>query len=217
MKQTYIFGIFLAAVSLVLFAWSLAAERGRTERDSRTGNMTAVELKSAQPITPIQKQSVAETSGKDTPTVNPSLSPSQTSVSYVLEWQVLSSGGGRQTSASYEMNSTVGQTAAGQSSSASYQMNAGFQQDFFGGGGGGCCASLSLDGKTGNVDGDPGKGVDISDLSALIDYLYITFTPPVCLQSANIDGDSGGGVDIADLSGLIDFLYISFTPPAACQ
>jgi len=29
-----------------------------------------------------------------------------------------------------------------------------------------------------NVDGDIDDGVDISDLSALIDYLYISFTVP---------------------------------------
>jgi hypothetical protein len=75
----------------------------------------------------------------------------------------------------------------------------------------GCCVGL-----TGNVDGDPLEGVDISDLSALIDFLYISFTPPTCLAEANTDGDLAGGVDISDLSTLIDFLYISFTPPAAC-
>lgn len=79
-----------------------------------------------------------------------------------------------------------------------------------------CCIALSLDGRSGNVDGDPGKGVDISDLSALIDFLYISFTPPPCMLSANIDGDVLFGVDISDLSALIDFLYISFTPPALC-
>ncbi len=79
-----------------------------------------------------------------------------------------------------------------------------------------CCITNSIDGRTGNVDADPAKGVDIADLSALIDFLYISFTPPPCMQSANIDGDIGGGIDIADLSGLIDYLYISFTPPALC-
>jgi hypothetical protein len=82
---------------------------------------------------------------------------------------------------------------------------------------GSCCKALSGDGRAGNVDGDPGKGVDISDLSALIDFLYISFTPPPCMLSANIDGDAGDGVDISDLSALIDFLYISFTPPALCH
>lgn len=74
-----------------------------------------------------------------------------------------------------------------------------------------CCV-----GATGNVDCDPGNGSDISDLSALIDNLYISFTPLCCPKSANVDGDIGGGVDISDLSALIDYLYISFTPPSSC-
>ncbi len=74
----------------------------------------------------------------------------------------------------------------------------------------GCCQSLS-----GNVDCDPGNGTDISDLAALIDYLYISFNPPCCRASANVDGLAG--IDISDLTALIDYLYISFTPPSACQ
>ena len=75
-----------------------------------------------------------------------------------------------------------------------------------------CCFGL-----TGNVDCDALDGVDISDLSRLIDYLYISFSPLCCTQEANVDGDLLGGIDISDLSALIDFLYISFTPPAACM
>ena len=71
-----------------------------------------------------------------------------------------------------------------------------------------CCT-----GRTGNVDCD--GGTDISDLSTLIDYLYITFAPLCCTGEANTDGQPG--IDIADLSVLIDFLYINFTPPATCQ
>lgn len=75
-----------------------------------------------------------------------------------------------------------------------------------------CCVGL-----TGNVDCDPGHGTDIADLSALIDYLYITFSPLCCPKAGNVDGDNGGEIDIADLSALIDYLYISFTSPAGCQ
>jgi hypothetical protein len=75
-----------------------------------------------------------------------------------------------------------------------------------------CCSGL-----TGNVDCDPGDGVDISDLSAMIDHLYISFTPLCCKAEANVDGSVDGNIDISDLSALIDYLYISFTPPAACQ
>jgi PKD repeat protein len=72
-----------------------------------------------------------------------------------------------------------------------------------------CCVAL-----TGNVDCDPADGADISDLTTLIDNLYITFTPLCCQAEANVDGQPG--IDISDLSALIDYLYISFTPPAAC-
>jgi streptogramin lyase len=73
-----------------------------------------------------------------------------------------------------------------------------------------CCVGL-----TGNIDCDPGNGVDIADLTALIDYLYVTFTPLCCTGEANCDGQPG--IDIADLTALIDYLYISFIPVAPCQ
>jgi hypothetical protein len=72
-----------------------------------------------------------------------------------------------------------------------------------------CCIGIS-----GNVDCDLANGVDISDLSALIDNLYISFTPLCCPKEANTDGQPG--TDIADLSALIDYLYISFTPVSNC-
>jgi DNA-binding beta-propeller fold protein YncE len=75
-----------------------------------------------------------------------------------------------------------------------------------------CCA-----GRAGNVDCDPNNGVDISDLSALIDNLYISLAPLCCKAEANIDGSPDGNADISDLSGLIDYLYINFTLPKACQ
>lgn len=82
-----------------------------------------------------------------------------------------------------------------------------------------CCnpvLRICCQGSTGNVDCDPAGGVDISDIGALIDNLYLTFTPLSCHGAANIDGDPGRTVDISDLSALIDYLYITFTPPAAC-
>jgi len=74
-----------------------------------------------------------------------------------------------------------------------------------------CCI-----GNTGNIDGDPYEVVDIGDLTALIDYLFISSTEPVCLSEANTDGDQTGTVDLGDVTALIDYLFISFTPPAEC-
>ena len=74
-----------------------------------------------------------------------------------------------------------------------------------------CCIGL-----TGNVDDSPEEAPDLGDLTALIDYLFISFTPPVCMEEANTDGSVDGIVDLGDLTGLIDYLFISFTLPAAC-
>lgn len=73
-----------------------------------------------------------------------------------------------------------------------------------------CCL-----GTTGNVDCDPTNNVDIADLSALVDNLYVSLNPLCCPTAANIDGQPG--IDISDLSALVDFLYVSFHAPAPCQ
>jgi hypothetical protein len=72
-----------------------------------------------------------------------------------------------------------------------------------------CCI-----GSSGNIDCDPDGGTDISDLSALIDGLYISLTEMCCDQANDVDKD--GNVDISDLSALIDRLYISFAPLQLC-
>ena len=68
----------------------------------------------------------------------------------------------------------------------------------------------------GNVDCSADNRVDISDLTALIDNLYISFIPLCCEMQANIDGSTDGKADIADLTALIDNLYITFTPLIPC-
>jgi hypothetical protein len=75
-----------------------------------------------------------------------------------------------------------------------------------------CCQ-----GQTGNADCDALDAIDIADISAMIDYLYISFTPLCCVTAANTDGSIDGKVDISDLTALIDFEYITFTPLAPCQ
>ena len=73
-----------------------------------------------------------------------------------------------------------------------------------------CCV-----GNTGNVDCDPLDQVDISDLTRLVDYLYVSFEPLCCTPEANTDGQPG--IDISDLSWLVDYLYVSFAPLSQCQ
>lgn len=73
-----------------------------------------------------------------------------------------------------------------------------------------CCL-----GTVGNVDCDPGGLVDISDLTRLIDYALLSFSPVCCPAEGNIDGFDR--IDIADITRLIDHLYISLGPLPDCQ
>jgi hypothetical protein len=75
-----------------------------------------------------------------------------------------------------------------------------------------CCVGF-----TGNVDGSPDDLPDIGDLTALVNYLFITNDPLACYEEGNIDGDPDGVVDLADLMSLIDHLFISTYPTAYCQ
>jgi hypothetical protein len=74
-----------------------------------------------------------------------------------------------------------------------------------------CCVGM-----TGNVDGDAADMVDISDITQLIDYLWITNQPLPCPAEANMDGDAQGLIDVADITYLIDYLWITNTPLAPC-
>jgi hypothetical protein len=67
-------------------------------------------------------------------------------------------------------------------------------------------------GVTGNVDCDPHELIDISDLTRLIDYLYVSRAPICCFSEGNVDGDPYGNVDVADLTALIQILFSERTP-----
>lgn len=74
----------------------------------------------------------------------------------------------------------------------------------------GCCVCQ----KVGNVDCDLQGLVDVTDLTVLIDNLFISPALPCCDTQADIDGEPS--IDIADISALIDNLYITFTPLREC-
>jgi hypothetical protein len=58
---------------------------------------------------------------------------------------------------------------------------------------------------TGNIDCDSDNRVDISDLTRLIDFLYVSYLPLCCTSEANVDGLDG--IDAADITALIQNLY----------
>ncbi|UCC43526.1 MAG: S8 family peptidase [Candidatus Zixiibacteriota bacterium] len=70
----------------------------------------------------------------------------------------------------------------------------------------------------GNIDGSFDYEVDMGDLTALIDYLFISMEPLEAYGEADVaplDGPDGV-VDIADVTALIDHLFITYTPLPSC-
>ncbi|MEW6051046.1 MAG: hypothetical protein AB1644_08315 [Candidatus Zixiibacteriota bacterium] len=64
-----------------------------------------------------------------------------------------------------------------------------------------CCT-----GTRGNTDGDFQDIVDISDLTAIVEFLFQGQSLSYCPDENNVDGV--GSVDISDLQQLVDFLFV---------
>ena len=73
-----------------------------------------------------------------------------------------------------------------------------------------CCCN----GMKGNIDCSEIDEPDISDITLLIDYLYLAHSILCCPEEAYINSDEY--IDISDISLLIDYLYLSHTPLPQC-
>lgn len=74
----------------------------------------------------------------------------------------------------------------------------------------GCCCIGGL----GNVNYDTDDAVDIADIQALIDNLFLSLTPVACPEEADLNYDLG--LDITDLQVLIDNQFLTLTPLGTC-
>jgi hypothetical protein len=74
---------------------------------------------------------------------------------------------------------------------------------------GSCCSGF-----TGNVDCDGLDGVDIGDLTMLVDHLFISFPVLCCEDEADVTSDFS--VDIGDLTVLVDHLFLTFVSLPSC-
>ncbi len=63
-------------------------------------------------------------------------------------------------------------------------------------------------------DVDQSGGVDITDISVLIDNQFLTLTPLLCEDEGDVD--FSGAVDITDVSVLIDNQFLTLTPLPPC-
>jgi len=74
-----------------------------------------------------------------------------------------------------------------------------------------CCHGIR-----GNVNCDSGDGIDIADLTRLIDYMFGSNAPLCCFDEADVNG-VGSTIDIADLTYLVSYMFKSGTAPGACS
>ncbi|MCB2229657.1 hypothetical protein KQH82_03005 [bacterium] len=126
-----------------------------------------------------------------------------------INWQVIASGGGLAASTNFLLDGTVGQTVVGAAESPSFRLNQGYWQNFV-------SVEYCCQGTTGNVNGDPGGNVDLSDLIFFVNYLFLGGGAPACSASANVNGDAGCSVDLSDLIYLVNFLFLGGPSPAVC-
>ncbi len=70
-----------------------------------------------------------------------------------------------------------------------------------------CCCTLR-----GNVDGD--GGINIVDLTYMVEHLFANGDPPPCPEEGNADGVVG--VNVADLTYLVEYLLQNGDPPPPC-
>lgn len=76
----------------------------------------------------------------------------------------------------------------------------------------GCCV-----GSTGNVNVDAADVVNLSDVTVLVNHLFVTFDPLVCKSEANVSGDLSCQINLTDLMVLINHLFVTFEPLPACS
>ena len=80
-----------------------------------------------------------------------------------------------------------------------------------------CCCGAFTGGQTGNTDCSPDGKCNLTDVSALIDHVYLSRNPLCCQTDGNVSGDLDGIVNLQDITALIDHIYLSKNPTANCQ
>lgn len=70
-------------------------------------------------------------------------------------------------------------------------------------------------GRTGDVSMD---GVEnLTDLTMLINALFVTFVQVPCTAEANMNGDAACALTLTDLTALVNSLFVTFQPTAPCN
>jgi hypothetical protein len=78
-----------------------------------------------------------------------------------------------------------------------------------------CPASCCIEPMRGNINYDPGDGIDVSDLTYLVNWMFKHGPQPPCFEE--MDVDCSGGMDISDLTYLVSFMFKHGPSLCPCQ
>ncbi len=80
-----------------------------------------------------------------------------------------------------------------------------------------CCCGYYTGGITGNTNCSSDGKLTLSDITRLIDRVYISKDPLCCEAAGNTNGSADCAITLSDITVLIDAVYISKTLPAPCM
>jgi hypothetical protein len=72
-----------------------------------------------------------------------------------------------------------------------------------------CCV-----GETGDLNSDGNR--TLTDLTQLVNFLFVNFVEPACMPAANTNGDAACAVTLTDLTRLVNKLFVTFVPCEPC-
>jgi len=78
------------------------------------------------------------------------------------------------------------------------------------------CCGIYYSGFTGNTNCSEDGKITLSDITTLIDHIYISKQALCCHGSGNANGSIDGKLTLGDITRLIDHLYISKDPTELC-
>lgn len=80
----------------------------------------------------------------------------------------------------------------------------------------GCCGEYT-DGITGNANCSTDGKMTLSDITRMIDHVYISKDPLCCYANGNTNGSSDCKITLSDVTRLIDAVYITKADPVNCM
>ncbi len=163
----------------------------------------------------VQEKQVDTPTQLDQPKIAVPATTTQAMAGEQILWQVISGGGTDGSSSSYQLKGTCSQTAVGAGNSASYDLSHGFWQESATGGPE-CCGQYT-GGITGNANCSTDGKLTLSDITRLIDFVYISKLALCCHANGNTNGSADCKITLSDITKLIDAVYISKIPPATCM